>query len=96
MEGEVASQGQEAEATFALGRVRFLWDWSDVECDLRKQAADDSVIQSFVEEALEFDRAATTPPGDNCHLERGGKRGGVWVAVAVPAQLCGRLSPRVT
>jgi hypothetical protein len=56
----------------AIGRVRLLWDWRDSPEDLSihfKQA------KEFLTPALDYDKKATRPKGDNCHKDRGGKRG---------------------
>ncbi|HEY4187461.1 MAG TPA: hypothetical protein VGP07_20460 [Polyangia bacterium] len=50
----------------ALGQVKFLWDW---ESKLAAQAV------TFVDQAQDYDQNATTPKGQNCHFDRGGKRG---------------------
>ncbi|MFY9510825.1 MAG: hypothetical protein WAQ05_07615 [Rubrivivax sp.] len=79
-----------ATAVRALGTVRFVWEWVDraapppgdlhvVLPSSRAQPNDlstsQAAAQSFVNQAQDFDRAATAPPGLNSHLARGGKRG---------------------
>jgi len=67
------SDDREVEAPKGIGNTRFLWDWEDVPnvhpAGLKAQA------QTFIDDALNFDKQKTKPKGDNCHLERGGKRG---------------------
>jgi hypothetical protein len=50
----------------ALGLTKFLWDWES------KLAATGN---TFVDQAQDFNVNATKPKGQNCHVERGGKRG---------------------
>lgn len=61
-----------AKGAVALGRVRFLWEWSDPAESL---AAHSLKPLAFITAALDFDKTKTGPKGDNCHVERGGKRG---------------------
>lgn len=66
----------------ALGQVKFLWEWEDVPEDksrLKKKA------KEFVELAIDYEKATTKPKGDNCHKDRGGKRGDT-AAHVFPAQ----------
>ena len=54
----------------ALGKAKFLWDWED---------PDETITQTgfpknFIEAAIDYYKATTGPKGDNCHLDRGGKR----------------------
>ena len=56
------------------------------------QGAAQAAAQAFLNGALEFDVAATQPPGRNCHVERGGKRGPGAPAV-FPAQVAGGVFP---
>lgn len=78
-----------AAALRALGAVEFVWEWLDAAPtppgDLYRYlpggvAQDDSdrgqaAAHAFVTGAANFDVATTFPPGRNCHVERGGKRG---------------------
>lgn len=75
--------GKKVEAPLALGRVKFLWDWEDQAEDLARYEFAES--KTFVTDALDFDKQKTGPKGDNCHDERGGKRGPAAKAV-FPAQ----------
>jgi hypothetical protein len=66
-----------------VGGVKLLWDW--------EKAADENTAQynpeaqTFINDALNYDKATTRPRGDNCHVTRGGKRGPAAPAV-FPAQ----------
>lgn len=65
----------------ALGNTKFLWDWEDV----AENAAGAAQHRVFVRDAINYcidgtdARSAaknhTYPKGDNCHVDRGGKRG---------------------
>lgn len=64
--------GAKVDVPKAIGAVRFLWNWTDVAEDtgaLFKQA------KQFVAASIDYDRKTTSPKGDNCHIDRGGKRG---------------------
>lgn len=67
------SEDREVDAPRGIGNLKFLWDWEDMPAahpaGLKAQA------QAFIDDALNFDKQKTKPKGDNCHLERGGKRG---------------------
>lgn len=66
------SDGTGVEAPKALGNTRFLWDWEDVaESTGRHHAA----AKSFLDASLNYDKQKTHPKGDNCHKDRGGRRG---------------------
>jgi hypothetical protein len=60
------SSGNPVIAPKAIGKTKFLWDWES------RSAAGAS---AFVNDAQNYDVAATRPPGQNCHKDRGGKRG---------------------
>lgn len=73
-----------AKGAVALGNVRFMWDWEDPAEDVDGvQAA--AKPKTFIKDAINYykdgtdsTRAAknhTYPKGDNCHVDRGGKRG---------------------
>lgn len=79
-----------ANAAPALAGLQFAWEWLDaaaptpgdlyVPVDPPDPYAADfgagkASALAFVDAALDFDAATTTPPGKNCHVERGGKRG---------------------
>jgi len=66
------STGKEANAPKALGNVRFLWDWEDVREDTSQNV---DLPKTFIEQALDYDAQKTHPKNDNCHVDRGGKRG---------------------
>jgi hypothetical protein len=62
-------------AAVALGGVKFLWDWEaaveDTEPIVRKTP------RTYVERALDYDSGKRLPvAGDNCNVDRGGKRTG--------------------
>lgn len=73
---------EEAEHGRALGNARFLWDWEDPAENTGGQPASPA---AFIGAAVDYykngtdpTRAAqdhTYPKGDNCHVDRGGKRG---------------------
>ena len=50
----------------ALGKVKFLWDWES------KSAA---TGETFTDRAQDYHKDTTKPKGQNCHKDRGGKRG---------------------
>ncbi len=68
----------------AMGNARFLWDWQDPD-----EPADASNTQpkpkAYIKTAIDYYKAGTDrtrsgkdhtyPKGDNCHVDRGGKRG---------------------
>jgi hypothetical protein len=58
----------------ALGKTRFLWDWEDPDENVDAGQGQPKP-KSFIKNAINFDKATTEPKGDNCHKERGGKRG---------------------
>jgi hypothetical protein len=67
------SKEQEVRAGKALGRAKVLWDYLDPR---QVQPAYTGIgAQAFVDAAAAYDAAATRPAdGDNCHVDRGGKR----------------------
>ena len=66
------SDGTGVDAPKALGNTRFLWDWEDVRERTGRHHAD---AKTFLDAALDYDKQKTHPKGDNCHKDRGGKRG---------------------
>jgi hypothetical protein len=52
--------------------VRILWDWKDVPEVVSQHHAK---AKTFIEKAIDYDKKKTAPTGDNCHVDRGGKRG---------------------
>jgi hypothetical protein len=66
------SGGQRVQAPRACGGVKLLWDWEDV-TEVTTQYNTDT--KTFVDNTLNFDKQTTRPRGDNCHHDRGGKRG---------------------
>ncbi len=58
----------------ALGKVRFLWDWEDPDEEVDAQQSQPKP-KAFIKDAINYDKAVSEPKGDNCHLDRGGKRG---------------------
>jgi hypothetical protein len=68
----------------ALGRAKFLWDWVNPEEQVDARQAD-ARPKKFIKDAINYYRNGTdaTRPakdhtyqvGDNCHVDRGGKRG---------------------
>jgi hypothetical protein len=68
-------------SSLALGPAEFLWDWRDRDAgerDIAEYAGARSVVKRYVKAALNYrPNAANEPPGClNCHVHRGGKRGG--------------------
>ncbi|MBI2686061.1 MAG: hypothetical protein HYX27_07075 [Acidobacteria bacterium] len=55
----------------ALGKAKFLWDWEDPD----EANTQTSFPKNFIDAAIDYDKATTGPKGDNCHVDRGGKRG---------------------
>ena len=69
----------------AMGRAKVLWDFTDPKQSLDTYLAvplaappntnDSKGAKPFMDKAIAYDKAATKPKdGDNCHLDRGGKR----------------------
>lgn len=72
-----------------LGNTKFLWDWEDPDEDVAAQQNATSPYEAkpkaFIESAIDYYKAGTDttraaadhtyPKGDNCHVDRGGKRG---------------------
>lgn len=68
----------------ALGNAKFLWDWEDAaeKVDTQQTAAKP---KAFIKDAINYYKNGTDaaragsdhtyPKGDNCHVDRGGKRG---------------------
>jgi hypothetical protein len=55
----------------ALGKAKFLWDWEDP----AETFTQGGKPKDFITAATDYYKATTGPKGDNCHLDRGGKRG---------------------
>ena len=79
-----------AAAGRAIGATRMVWEWIDASKDPDAAPYDiipssrhtpdlcangQTAAVAFLTQAMDFDQAATSPPGRNCHVERGGKRG---------------------
>jgi hypothetical protein len=82
----VDSKGAEVKCGTALGRARVLWDFTDPKQSLDAYLATalaappatnkSAGAKPFIDKALNYDATATRPKkGDNCHVDRGGKRG---------------------
>ena len=56
----------------ALGRTRFMWEWEFQDESLASQTLKPL---AFLTDAINFDKEKTGPKGNNCHVDRGGKRG---------------------
>ena len=56
----------------AIGKVRLLWDWEDVPEDVSIHY---SQGKAYVKDSINYQKKGTKPKGDNCHKDRGGKRG---------------------
>lgn len=66
------SDGNAVLAPRALAGVPFAWEWLDVAEDT---SAHHAAAKTFLDAALDFDKDLTEPAGDDCHVDRGGKRG---------------------
>ncbi len=70
------SADQAVEAPKALGKAKFLWDAEDVaESSGSVYAGHHAKAKSFLDDSVNYDKDVTKPKGDNCHKDRGGKRG---------------------
>jgi len=68
----------------ALGKAKFLWDWVDLDEDVDGRPGQANP-KAFVKQAIKYYKNGTDarsaaknhtyPKGDNCHVDRGGKRG---------------------
>lgn len=67
-----ASDGSAVVAPRALAGLPLAWEWLDV---AENTAAHHAAAKTFLDAALDFDKDLTEPTGDNCHVDRGGKRG---------------------
>lgn len=67
----LSSEDKGVDAPKALGNVKFLWDWESKGAAL----ATGRHADVFVNNAQNYDTGTTNPKGQNCHLDRGGKRG---------------------
>jgi hypothetical protein len=56
----------------AIGRVRLLWDWRDSPEVLSMHFTE---AREYLTDSIDYDKNVTRPKGDNCHKDRGGKRG---------------------
>ncbi len=56
----------------AVGKIRLLWDYTDPDESMASQF---DKAKEFLELAIDYYKATTKPKGDNCHKDRGGKRG---------------------
>ncbi len=56
----------------AIGKVRLLWDWEDSKEDVSIHFTQG---KEFIKDSIDYYRKSTKPKGDNCHKDRGGKRG---------------------
>ena len=71
----------------ALGKVKFLWDWEDPDEDVAGQQTHTVPPKTFISSAIDYYKAGTDqtyPKGDNCHKDRGGKRGPGAAAIFPP------------
>jgi len=66
------SAGNGTLAPKALAQLPIAWEWLDVAEDTSGLHAK---AKTFLDHALDFDKDLTEPAGDNCHVDRGGKRG---------------------
>jgi len=61
------SGGRPVIAPLAIGKTKFLWDW---------ESRAGATPSAFVNNAQNYDVNVSQPTGQNCHDDRGGKRGG--------------------
>ena len=66
------SGGNAVVAPGALGDLAVAWTWIDV---VEDTSGHHPKAKAFLDQALDFDKDLTDPVGDNCHVDRGGKRG---------------------
>ncbi len=66
------SAGAKKEAPKALGKVKTLWDWESVD---EVTTGHRAPVKNFIDKALDYYKSKSKPNGDNCHKDRGGKRG---------------------
>lgn len=66
------SGGAAVLAPRALAGLPIAWEWLDVAEDT---SAHHAKAKAYLDAALDFDKDLTEPAGDNCHVDRGGKRG---------------------
>ncbi len=69
----------------ALGKAKFLWDWEDPDELVDAQQPGAAKPAAFIKDAINYYKDGTDPnrsgddhkypKGDNCHVDRGGKRG---------------------
>ena len=82
----ISSKGNGVVCGVAMGRAKVLWDFTDPKQSLTTYlaralspppATNSSVgAKPFIDKALAYDMAAARPKnGDNCHIDRDGKRG---------------------
>ena len=67
------AKGEKTDAPHALRDAKFLWDW-ETPADQNLSGLD-ARKQVFVGDALNYLKTQTKPKRDNCHADRGGKRG---------------------
>ncbi len=66
------SGGAAVLAPRALAGLPIAWEWLDV---VEDTSAHHAAAKAFLDAALDFDKDLTEPAGDDCHVDRGGKRG---------------------
>ncbi len=82
----IDSKGNGVVCGKAMGKAKVLWDFTDPKQSLDTYLAtalapppntnQSGGAKPFIDKALNYDKAATRPKdGDNCHIDRGGKRG---------------------
>ncbi len=64
------------DAPKAIGKVRFLWDAVDVEESQGSvYSSHHAAAKAFLDDSVNYYKDTARPKGDNCHEDRGGKRG---------------------
>ena len=76
----------------AIGKVRLLWDWEDVAEDLSIHFTE---AKEYLTDTLNYYKTSSEPKGDNCHKDRGGKRG-AGAKLVFPAQAGYAPAPALT
>ncbi len=56
----------------AIGKVRLLWDWEGIDEDVSIHF---NKAREYIADSINYKKDKTKPKSDNCHLDRGGKRG---------------------
>jgi hypothetical protein len=77
------SDDQPTDAPLALGNVRCLWQHTDPNEDTSSVPPTPTL---YINDSLNYYRGTTKPAGDNCHVDKGGKRDKDGAKPVFPAQ----------